>query len=78
MFAKLFESETLGQILVMKDYDSENDEFKVSFTVELQDVQVKFSVGSYSEQTQEEVFNKMTLESSENVIREILPPELLE
>lgn len=77
MFAKLFESETLGQILVMKEFDSDNDEFKVAFIIELQDVQVKFSVGSYSEKSQEEVFNKMTLESSENIIREILPEEMI-
>lgn len=78
MFAKIYESQTLGQILVVKDYDSESDELKVSFTLELDEVQVKFSIGVTAEEAQADLFNAMNLETAERIIRDILPNEMLE
>lgn len=78
MFAKIYESQTLGQILVVKDYDSESDELKVSFTLELDEVQVKFSIGVTTEEAQADLFNAMNLETAERIIRDILPNEMLE
>lgn len=77
MFAKLFDSQTLGQILVMKDYDSDNEEFKITFTVEIQDVRAEFSIGVATEDARDKAFNEMTLESSENIIKEVLPDGML-
>lgn len=73
MFAKIYDSEKLGQILVTKEFDSENDELKVAFTLELDEVQVKICIGVSSEEAQQDLFNETDLAKAERIITDILP-----
>ena len=77
MFAKIYESEKLGQILVTKEYDAEEDTAKIAITLERNDVLVKFSIGVNSSEAQEELFKFMDLQRAETIIQEVLPPEVL-
>lgn len=78
MFAKIYDSEKLGQILVTKEFDTEKEELKVTFTLELKEVQVKFSIGVSSEEDQADLFDKMNLETAERIAGDIIPDELIE
>lgn len=72
MFAKILDSEKYGQILVTKEYDSEEDALVVAISFEFESTIVKFSLAWHTKEDQEAVFNGTDLEKAEETIETVL------
>lgn len=73
-FARLFESEKHGQILILKE-TSDDDEpmLKVMFDPEMEEVET-FTVNYYyeNEKQQQRVFDKLAIEPLEKIVEKIV------
>lgn len=76
MFAKILDSEKLGQILVTKEYNSEEDASVVVITFEHQEMLIKTSIGVNSVEQQLEVFEAIDLKKAEDILRDVMPFEI--
>lgn len=73
MFAKIYESEKIGQILITKEYNTEEDTSTVVITFEFQNMLIKTSIGVNTEEQQIELFDSMDLKKAEDTILEVVP-----
>lgn len=73
-FAKIHNSEKFGQILVTKQFDPEDEEYKITVWFEHEN-KALITIAIHAEETEEaeNIFNKMDLTESENLINRILP-----
>ena len=73
-FAKLFESESLGQILVMKDTNDDDDPcVTVMFDPQLEGLEnIKTKFGFDDEEHRDRIFDRVDLEKAESVVRSTL------
>ena len=73
-FAKLFESESLGQILVMKDTNDDVDPcVTVMFDPKIEGFEnIKVGLGFEDDERRDRVWNDITLERAESVVRSAL------
>lgn len=73
-FAKIFESETLGQILVVKDTNDDGDPcVVVMFDPQLEGLEnIKTKFGFDDEDRRDHIFDRVDLEKAESVVRSTL------
>ena len=73
-FAKIHNSEKFGQILITKQFEPEDEEYKITVWFEYED-KILITVAIHAEKTEEaeNIFNKMDLTESENLINKLLP-----
>lgn len=70
-FAKMFESETLGQILVMKDTNGDDDPcVTVMFDPQIDGMEnIKMHFGFDSDEKRDSVFDRIDIEKAESAVR---------
>lgn len=68
MFAKIHESPEKGQILITREYDPDEDKFKITLWFEYEEMMMKISFGHEDKAKSDEVFEWLTLEESEKLI----------
>ena len=71
-FAKIHQSESHGQILITKEYEADDEEYKITLWVELKKMLFKVSFSSPVEESATELFTNLTLEESETIINNLL------
>lgn len=73
-FAKIFESETFGQILVMKDTNDDDDPcVTVMFDPQIEGFEnIKTRFGFEEDERRDRVWDDITLEKAESVVRSTL------
>lgn len=78
MFAKIHDSDVLGQILVTKEWDSTEESSNVVIAFEHQEMMFRMAIGTKTPEAQEEVFQAMDLARSEATIKEAMPIDIFE
>lgn len=79
-FAFIHQETKLGQILVLKDYDSITDEFKIStkFQADNEGILVEATLRIKNEETAETIFNGLKdLDNVYSFIKEVTPLKIL-
>lgn len=72
MFAKIYVSEKVGQILITKEYDTEEKNYLINLTFENENCLIKIGIGSEKEESQIKAFEELNAQRAEEVIMEII------
>lgn len=78
MFAKIYDSEKLGQILITKEYNSEDDLEVVIITFEFNEILIRSTIGCTTTEQQEEIFNDTDLSKALALLENVLPESMRE
>lgn len=71
-FAKLFELPNNNQVLVVKDYNTEDDSYELRVTSEIDSMSTSISMGFDKEEKVEEALKNFSLEDAKNMRNQIM------